>query len=70
MRANVDRALGLARGRCEDGATVVAFPEQLIGGYPPEDLVQWRAFVDAQRRELERFARRDRRARRRLRRSA
>src|SRR6185503_1881557 len=27
------------------------------GGYPPEDLVQWRAFLDAQRRALESFAR-------------
>ena len=35
-----------------DGATLVAFPEQLVGGYPPEDLVQWRSFVDAQWPEL------------------
>ena len=56
-RSNVDRALGLTRAAAADGATLVAFPEQVIGGYPPEDLVQWRAFVESQRAELWRFAR-------------
>jgi NAD+ synthase (glutamine-hydrolysing) len=56
-RSNVDRAIALARVAAAEGATLVAMPEQLIGGYPPEDLVQWRAFVDAQRVELARFAR-------------
>jgi NAD+ synthase (glutamine-hydrolysing) len=55
-RSNVDRAIALARAAAADGATLVALPEQLVGGYPPEDLVQWRAFVDAQRVELARFA--------------
>jgi NAD+ synthase (glutamine-hydrolysing) len=57
VRSNVDRAIALAREAAKDHATVVAFPEQLIAGYSPEDLVQWRAFVDAQWVELERFAR-------------
>lgn len=57
VRANVDRAIQKAREADADGATLVAFPEQLIGGYAPEDLVQWRQFVAAQRTELERFAR-------------
>jgi NAD+ synthase (glutamine-hydrolysing) len=56
-RSNVDRAIAAARVAAADGATLVAFPEQLIGGYPPEDLVQWRAFVDAQWSQLRRFAR-------------
>ena len=56
VRSNVDRAIVLAREAAADGATLVAFGEQLIAGYSPEDLVQWRAFVDAQWRELERFA--------------
>jgi NAD+ synthase (glutamine-hydrolysing) len=55
-RSNVSRAVGLARAAAADGATIVALPEQVIGGYPPEDLVQWRAFVDAQWTELQRFA--------------
>jgi NAD+ synthase (glutamine-hydrolysing) len=53
---NVDRALVLARQAAADDATVVVFPEQMVGGYPAEDLVQWRGFVDAQWRGLERFA--------------
>jgi NAD+ synthase (glutamine-hydrolysing) len=56
VAANVDRALAQARVAAADGATVVAFPEQLVSGYAPEDLVQWRAFIDAQWRELMRFA--------------
>jgi NAD+ synthase (glutamine-hydrolysing) len=55
-RANVDRAVAVAKNAASDGATLIAFPEQLIGGYAAEDLVQWRAFVDAQMRELDRFA--------------
>lgn len=55
-RSNVDRAIALARAAAADGATLVAMPEQVVGGYPPEDLVQWRSFVDAQQQELARFA--------------
>jgi NAD+ synthase (glutamine-hydrolysing) len=56
VRSNVDRAVRLAREAAADGATIVALNEQLIGGYTPEDLVHWRAFVDAQWTQLERFA--------------
>src|SRR5215472_14783079 len=56
-RSNVDRAIALARAAAADGATLVAMPEQVVGGYPPEDLIQWRAFVDAQQAELRRFGR-------------
>ncbi len=48
VRSNVDRAVRVAREAAANGATLVVFPEQLIAGYSPEDLVQWRAFVDAQ----------------------
>ena len=57
LRANVDRAIARARQAAEDRASLVAMPEQLVSGYPPEDLVQWRSFVDAQWTELERLAR-------------
>jgi NAD+ synthase (glutamine-hydrolysing) len=57
VRSNVDRAIAVARAAAGDGATIVAFPEQCVGGYAPEDLVQWRHFVDAQKVELDRFAR-------------
>jgi NAD+ synthase (glutamine-hydrolysing) len=56
LRANVDRAIGLAQRMAADGVTVGLFPEQMVGGYPPEDLLQWRTFVDHQWGELLRFA--------------
>lgn len=56
VRSNVDRLLGQARAMAAAGVTVGCFSEQAVGGYPPEDLIQWRAFVATQRRELERFA--------------
>jgi NAD+ synthase (glutamine-hydrolysing) len=54
---NVDKALEQARRMAADGVTVGVFQEQLIGGYPPEDLVQWQGFVERQWPQLERFAR-------------
>src|ERR1700761_1846546 len=56
VRSNVDRCLAAAAELANDGATIALFPEQVVGGYMMEDLVQWRAFVASQRRELWRFA--------------
>jgi NAD+ synthase (glutamine-hydrolysing) len=56
VRSNVDRCVRLAHAMADDGATVAVFPEQVVGGYAAEDLVQWRGFVATQRRELGRFA--------------
>ncbi|WP_342376891.1 NAD(+) synthase [Myxococcus stipitatus] len=53
---NVDRALVLAKRMAEDGVTVGVFQEQLLAGYPAEDMVQWQGFIDRQWPELERFA--------------
>ena len=53
---NVDRALVMVREMAAQDVTVAMFPEQLIGGYPQEDLVQWQRFVDRQWTELERYA--------------
>lgn len=53
---NVDRAVAMAREMAAQQVTVAVFPEQLIGGYPQEDLVQWQRFVDRQWTELERYA--------------
>ncbi|MDY7232293.1 NAD(+) synthase [Hyalangium rubrum] len=53
---NVDRALTLARKMAAEDVTVALFQEQLIGGYPAEDLVQWQGFIDHQWPQLERFA--------------
>ncbi len=46
--ANADRVVELAEAMAAARVTVALFPEQAIGGYPPEDLVQWRGFVDRQ----------------------
>jgi NAD+ synthase (glutamine-hydrolysing) len=56
-RANVERALRFAREMAESEVTVAAYPEQMVGGYPPEDLIQWQGFVEEQWRALEHFAR-------------
>jgi NAD+ synthase (glutamine-hydrolysing) len=54
--ANTDRAIAMAREMAGDSVTLGIFPEQAIGGYTPEDLVQWQGFVDRQWTQLERFA--------------
>src|SRR5688572_20652867 len=56
VASNVSRLIAIAREMAEADVTLAAFPEQVVGGYPPEDLVQWRGFLDGQRREVERFA--------------
>src|SRR6478735_3412456 len=55
VRSNTERVLALARQMAAEDVTLGVFPEQVIGGYPPEDLVQWRGFLDGQRREPERL---------------
>ncbi len=57
VRSNIERCIAMATEMSAAQATVGIFPEQVIGGYPSEDLVQWRGFIDAQRAALERFAR-------------
>jgi len=56
VRSNTDQMLGMAWEMAAAGVTLGCFTEQCIGGYPPEDLIQFRSFVDAQWAELERFA--------------
>ena len=56
IKSNVERLIKIGREMADAGVTIGAFPEQCIGGYPPEDLVQWPAFVAAQRSGLEHFA--------------
>ncbi|CAN5672740.1 NAD+ synthase [soil metagenome] len=56
FRANADRAIEVAREMAASSVTLGIFPEQAIGGYTPEDLVQWQGFVDRQWPELEHFA--------------
>src|SRR4051794_41283461 len=56
VRSNVDRCLAAAHAFAAEETTLAVFPEQVVGGYAAEDLVQWRAFVASQQRELRRFA--------------
>jgi NAD+ synthase (glutamine-hydrolysing) len=53
---NVSRAVAMANEMAAADVTIGVFPEQLVGGYPQEDLVQWQSFVDRQWAELLRFA--------------
>jgi NAD+ synthase (glutamine-hydrolysing) len=53
---NVERALKLADKMAAEQVTVGLFQEQLIGGYPPEDLVQWQGFVENQWQGLQHIA--------------
>jgi NAD+ synthase (glutamine-hydrolysing) len=57
VRSNVSRLVGVAHDMAAANVTIGAFPEQVVGGYPPEDLVQWPGFLAGQRAELDRFAR-------------
>ncbi len=56
VHTNTESVLRMAREMASADVTVGCFPEQVVGGYPPEDLIQWRPFLDAQRRALVRFA--------------
>jgi NAD+ synthase (glutamine-hydrolysing) len=56
VKRNTDRAIDLARSAEASDVTVLVMPEQVIGGYAAEDLVQWGGFVTSQWKEIERFA--------------
>ncbi|HLL49266.1 MAG TPA: nitrilase-related carbon-nitrogen hydrolase, partial [Thermomicrobiales bacterium] len=53
---NSIRILDAIRKAREQGAQVLALPELAITGYPPEDLLRKKSFVDANRRALDELA--------------
>ncbi|HTM68220.1 MAG TPA: NAD(+) synthase, partial [Candidatus Binatia bacterium] len=57
FKMNTDMLIESARRMADEDCTVGCFQEQVIGGYPAEDLVQWKSFVDQQWAALQRFAR-------------
>jgi NAD+ synthase (glutamine-hydrolysing) len=57
LRSHVNAITRMARTMAQRGATIGCFPEQALGGYPAEDLVQWHAFVASQRTAIEQIAR-------------
>jgi len=56
VESNTDTMIALAAAMSHQGVSIASFSEQVIGGYPPEDLVQWRRFLASQREQLSRFA--------------
>jgi NAD+ synthase (glutamine-hydrolysing) len=56
LNSNVDRMIRQASQMAAEQVTIATFPEQVIGGYPAEDLVQWDAFVENQWSQLLRYA--------------
>jgi NAD+ synthase (glutamine-hydrolysing) len=56
VESNVERALEQARALTKDAVTLAAYPEQVLGGYPAEDLVQWDGFLERQWQALLHFA--------------
>jgi len=56
VHSNTTRCIAQAKAMAAADVTVAALPEQVIGGYPAEDLVQWNGFVKAQWDELLHFA--------------
>jgi NAD+ synthase (glutamine-hydrolysing) len=58
LDGNIGKLAAWAREAAGHGADLVCFPELAVTGYPPEDLVLRRAFVDDNLRALEELARR------------
>lgn len=52
---NVARLQHWAQEAHHQSMHLLAFPEQAVGGYAPEDLVQWQSFVEAQKQALMQF---------------
>ena len=65
VRSNVSRLIAVANEMAAANVTIGAFPEQAVGGYPPEDLVQWPGFLVGQRARARALREGNRRARRR-----
>ncbi|HVT65586.1 MAG TPA: NAD+ synthase [Mycobacteriales bacterium] len=56
LDGNADIIVEQTKAAAEQQAQLVAFPEMALTGYPPEDLVLRRSFVDASRAALVRLA--------------
>lgn len=56
LSGNVERVLATYDNAVHAGADLVAFPELVVTGYPPEDLLLRSAFVDAAGEAMEKIA--------------
>src|ERR671915_1900638 len=54
---NVEKMADTLERARDSGADLVAYPELTIPGYPPEDLLMRRSFIEENMRALEEFAR-------------
>jgi len=54
--SNTTKITAAAREMAKAKCTIGCFSEQVFGGYPAEDLVQWRHFVEGQWEKLKLFA--------------
>ncbi len=52
VASNTDKIIACLEKMCAEKVTIACFQEQVIGGYPAEDWIQWPDFVAAQQREL------------------
>lgn len=55
--SNSDKVIQYAKEMSDARCTIGCFQEQVIGGYPAEDLPQWKGFLNAQWEQLRRIAR-------------
>ena len=56
LDGNADMIVDQTKAAVDQGAQLVAFPEMALTGYPPEDLVLRRSFVEASRDALDQLA--------------
>lgn len=57
FKSNTEKVIGFAHQMNRAGCTLGCFQEQVISGYPCEDLIQWRGFVAGQWKEFICFVR-------------
>src|SRR3989338_10362587 len=53
--SNTNKVLAFTQEMAKQKCTIGCFAEQVVGGYPAEDLVQWRSFQDKQLDQLNRI---------------
>ncbi|HBA83242.1 MAG TPA: NAD+ synthase [Verrucomicrobia bacterium] len=56
LAANADKMVQLAHKAAQNGADILVFPELVLSGYPPEDLILKQHFTEDCRKQLHRMA--------------
>lgn len=55
VTSNTDKIIACLEEMCAEKVTIACFQEQVIGGYPAEDWIQWPDFVAAQKQALDKI---------------